>query len=77
MRSAAEPPESGLHESHPYINSKANTGPGIFPFPFLGAVLGLGCCVTSSPAVASGGYSPVAVCRPLVAVASLAVEHGF
>ena len=27
--------------------------------------------------MASGGYSPVAVCRPLVAVASLAVEHGF
>ena len=34
------------------------------------AVLGLHCCVGSSPVVASGGCSPVAVCRLLTVVAS-------
>ena len=40
------------------------------------AVLGLHCCVGSSPVVASGGCSPVAVCRLLTVVAPLAAEHG-
>jgi len=42
------------------------------------AVLGLPCCMGFSLAVASGrwGYSLVAVCRPLIAVASLVMEHG-
>ena len=38
-------------------------------------VLGLPCCVGFSLAVASGGYSLVAVHGLLIAVASLAVEH--
>ena len=32
------------------------------------AVLGLHCCAGSSLVVVSGGYSPAAVCRPLVVV---------
>ena len=39
-------------------------------------VPGLGCCVGFSLVVASRGYSLVAVCRPLIVVASLVVEHG-
>ena len=38
-------------------------------------VLGLRCSMDFSLVAASGGYSPVAVCRLLVAVASLVVEH--
>ena len=40
------------------------------------AVLGLFCCVGFSLVAASGGYSPVAVLRLLIAVASLVAEHG-
>ena len=39
------------------------------------AVLGLSCCVGFSLVVASGGYSLLAVCGLLIAVASLVVEH--
>ena len=39
------------------------------------AVLGLSCCVGFSLVVTSGGYSLVAVCGLLIAVASLVVEH--
>ena len=39
------------------------------------AVLGLCCCAGLSLVVASGGYSLAAVCRLLIAVASLLVEH--
>ena len=38
------------------------------------AVLGLCCCSDFSPAVESGDYSPVAVHRLLIAVASLVAE---
>ena len=41
-----------------------------------GATLGLCCCVRFSLVVASGGYSLVAVCGFLIAVASLFAEHG-
>ena len=40
------------------------------------AVLGLCCGVTFSLAVASGGYSPLALYRLLMAATSLAVDHG-
>ena len=39
------------------------------------AVLGLHCCTGFSLVMASGGYSPVVVCRPLISVASLVSEH--
>ena len=39
------------------------------------AVLGLSCCVGFSLVVTSGGYSLVAVCGLLIAVASLVVER--
>ena len=39
------------------------------------AVLGLHCCESFSPVVASGDYSPAVVHALLVAVASLALEH--
>ena len=40
------------------------------------AVLGLGCCMGFSLVVVSGDYSLVVVYRFLIAVASLAAEHG-
>ena len=40
------------------------------------AELGLGCCVGSSPVVASGDYSPAVVPGLLIAVASLVAENG-
>ena len=43
---------------------------------FLLAVLGLRCGTGFSLVAASEGYSPAAVCRPLVAVVSLLAEHG-
>ena len=39
-------------------------------------LLSLRCCSSFSLAVASGGYSLVAVCRLLFAVASLVAEQG-
>ena len=47
----------------------------VFVFFFWG-VLGLCSCGGSSPVVASGTYSLVAVCRLLIAMASLVTEHG-
>ena len=47
----------------------------IFTYLFL-AVLGLHHCVRLSLIVASGGHSPAAVHRLLVAVASLVTEPG-
>ena len=41
---------------------------------FLLAVLGLHCCMTFS-SCGEGGFSLVVVCRLLIAVASLVVEH--
>ena len=38
-------------------------------------MLGLHCCSGFSLVAASGGYSLVAVCGLLIAVASLVVEH--
>ena len=38
--------------------------------------MGLRCCLSFSLISVSGFYSLVAVCRPLLEVASLAVEHG-
>ena len=38
-------------------------------------MLGLHCYAGFSLVVVSGGYSPVAVCRLLTAVASLVAEH--
>ena len=49
----------------------------IWSRPLFLAVLGLCCCVGFSLVVASWCYSLVVVCRLLIAVASLAVEHGF
>ena len=46
-----------------------------FVYLFL-AVLGLHCSAGFSLVVASGGYSLVAVCGLLIAVASLIAEHG-
>ena len=40
------------------------------------AVLGLRCCTGFSSAEANGRYSPVAVNRLLIVVASLVMEHG-
>ena len=40
------------------------------------AVLGLRCCTGFSLVAASGGYSLVAACRLLMAVASLVAEQG-
>ena len=40
------------------------------------AVLGLHCCTRFSLVVASEGYCLAAVCRLLIVVASLVVEHG-
>ena len=40
------------------------------------AVQGVCCCAVFALVVASGGYSFVAVCRLLIALASLVVEHG-
>ena len=40
------------------------------------AELGLGCCVGSSPVVASGDYSPAVVPGLLITVASLVAENG-
>ena len=40
------------------------------------AVLGLCCCAGFSLVMASGGCSLGAVCRLLIAVASLVMEHG-
>ena len=48
----------------------------LFYFILFLAVLGLPCCTAFSPAVADGGYSLVAACRFLVAVASPLAEHG-
>ena len=45
-------------------------------FVFFLGVLGLCSCGGSSPVVASGTYSLVAVCRLLIAMASLVTEHG-
>ena len=39
------------------------------------AVLGIHCCTASSLVVANGGCSLAAVCRLLIAVASLVAEH--
>ena len=39
------------------------------------AVLGLHCCTGFPPVVTSGGYSLVAVCRPLAVVDPLVVER--
>ena len=41
------------------------------------AVLGLCCCSGFSLVVGSGGYSRVALLKPLIVVASLVSEHGF
>ena len=46
-----------------------------FVYLFL-VVLGLHCSAGFSLVVASGGYSLVAVCGLLIAVASLIAEHG-
>ena len=40
------------------------------------AVQGVCCCAVFALVVATGGYSFVAVCRLLIALASLVVEHG-
>ena len=40
------------------------------------AVLGLRCFRGFSTVVGSRGHSPVAVCKPLIAVASLVAAHG-
>ena len=40
------------------------------------AVLGLHCCTGCSLVAASGGYSLVAACRLLIAVASFVAEQG-
>ena len=40
------------------------------------AVLDLHCCAGSSLVVVSGGYSLLATCMLLIAMASCAVEHG-
>ena len=42
---------------------------------FWGAMLGLHAAHELSLVAASGGYSPVAVCRLLIVVTSLIVEH--
>jgi len=42
---------------------------------FFFAVLGLHCCTGFSLVAVSGGYSPAAVCRLLIAVASLVAKH--
>ena len=42
---------------------------------FILVVLGLRCCTGFSLVVVSGCHSPAAVCRPLMAAASPAVEH--
>ena len=39
-------------------------------------MLGFDGCVQTSPVAVSRGCSPAAVLRPLIAVASLAAEHG-
>ena len=39
-------------------------------------VLGLDCCPKLSPVAVSGGYLLPAVCKPLIVVTSLVVEHG-
>jgi len=46
-----------------------------FIYLFL-AVLGLLCCTGFSLVAEFRDYSPVAVCRLLIAVASLVAEHG-
>ena len=43
---------------------------------FFLAALGLRCCMGFSIVAASRGYSLVAMCRLLIAVASLVAEHG-
>jgi len=48
----------------------------LFIYLFL-AMVGLHCSAGFSLAAASEGYSVVVVCRLLIAVASLAAEHGF
>ena len=40
------------------------------------AVLGLRCCTWALFSCGERGYSPVAVCRLLIAVVSLVAEHG-
>ena len=47
----------------------------LFIYLFWGAVLGLHGCARSSLVAASRGYSLVAVCGLLIAVASLVAEH--
>ena len=47
----------------------------IFKIYLVMAVLCLHCCEGSSLVVVSRGYSLVVVCRLLITVASLAVEH--
>lgn len=39
------------------------------------AVLGLGCCMGSSPVMVSGGYSLAAARGLLIVVASLGAQH--
>ena len=48
-----------------------------FSLLFYMAVLGLCCFAGFSLVVESGGYSSLAVCGLLIAVASLVVEQGF
>jgi len=47
----------------------------IFFFKLFLAVLDLPCCTGFSLVVVSGGYSLVAMCRLLIMMASLVVEH--
>ena len=44
-------------------------------FIYLLAILCLHYCVGFSLVVESGGYSPDVVCRPLMVIASLTMEH--